>query len=70
MTLYEAQQRINQLLSLMNNKNQPFDVLLKYYEEASALITFCYKEINKNKGKFEELKDRLARAREEELKNV
>ena len=70
MTLTEAQRRLDAILNKMSDQTLPFEVLLNYYEEASKLLSFCYREINQNKGKFEELKDRLLKAREEEMKNV
>ena len=59
MTLAQAQQRLDEILNIMNDAALPFDELLKYYEEASKLLTFSYAEINKNKGKFEELREKL-----------
>lgn len=50
---------MDEILSKMGDQSLPFDSLLEYYEEASQLLGFCYKEININKGKFEQLRDRL-----------
>ncbi len=61
MTLAQAQQRLDEILAVMNDGTLPFDELLKYYEEATSLLAFSYKEINRSKGKFEELKEKLER---------
>ncbi len=62
-TLIDAQNRLDEIVNIMNDKSLSFDDLLRYYEEATKLLAFSYKEINKNKGKFEQLKDKLDKVR-------
>jgi exodeoxyribonuclease VII small subunit len=55
MTFEEAIGRLNEIVGLLENGNEPLEQSLKLFEEGSALASFCYKKLETAEQKIKRL---------------
>ena len=65
MSYEEAFKKLGEIVDKVENENIPMSEVMEYLETGKELISICYSELDKAKGKLTEVKEFLGKLDEE-----
>lgn len=64
MTIEESNQKLKELLSLLEDKSIPLNKAMEIYKEAALTLDFCYKSLDKAQGEINDINEKIEQIRQ------
>lgn len=64
MTIEESNQKLKELLSLLEDKSIPLNKAMEIYKKAALTLDSCYKSLDKAQGEINDINEKIEQIRQ------